>query len=246
MALQHALGPDHHPPCGPEDLLSRVLYRDSNIIVLDKPAGLAVHGGPRTPVHLEGMLDVLRFGLSQPPRLAHRLDRDTSGCLILARHDKALSRLGRLFGAGKVRKTYWAVVSGCPVGHAGRVELSLRKISNSQGWRMVADPDGGAAVTLWHLLGTADGMSWLEMQPQSGRTHQIRVHCASGLGCPIVGESVYAFDGGRPLHLHARALVIPYWAERPPIEVTAEPASHMQKALSACGLSQPGSVGRQI
>lgn len=215
--------------------MSRVLHRDSNLIILDKPAGLAVHGGPQTPIHLEGMLDVLRFGLTRPPRLAHRLDRDTSGCLVLARHDKALSRLGRLFGAGKVHKTYWAVVAGRPQGTEGRIDLALRKVSNSQGWRMVADPQGSSAVTLWRLLGTGDGMSWLELQPQSGRTHQIRVHCATGLDCPILGESVYAADGAQPLHLHSRAVVVPYWAERPAIEVRAEPPPHMGGALSVCG-----------
>jgi tRNA pseudouridine32 synthase/23S rRNA pseudouridine746 synthase/23S rRNA pseudouridine1911/1915/1917 synthase len=188
------------------------------------------------------MLDVLRFGLAKPPRLAHRLDRDTSGCLILARHDKALSRLGRLFGAGKVQKTYWAVVSGRPSAESGRIELPLRKISNKQGWRMVVDPDGLAAVTLWRVCGSAGGVTWLELTPQSGRTHQIRVHCASGLGCPIVGDPVYADDADRPLHLHARELIIPYWAERPAIQVLAQPPLHMQKALQACGWRTPAAL----
>jgi tRNA pseudouridine32 synthase/23S rRNA pseudouridine746 synthase/23S rRNA pseudouridine1911/1915/1917 synthase len=216
-------------------LPQRVLFRDSNVIVLDKPPGLAVHGGPQTTVHLEGMLDVLRFGLAKSPRLAHRLDRDTSGCLVLARHDKALSRLGRLFGAGKVQKTYWAVVSGTPAGESGRVDLPLRKISDKQGWRMIVDPQGLAAVTVWRVLGAADGMTWLELTPHSGRTHQIRVHCASGLGCPIIGDPVYAGDAARPLHLHARALVIPYWAERPPLQILADPPAHMRKHLLTCG-----------
>jgi RluA family pseudouridine synthase len=219
----------------PEDLPQRILYQDSNLIVLDKPPGLAVHGGPKTTIHLEGMLDVLRFGLAKPPRLAHRLDRDTSGCLVLARHDKALSRLGRLFGGGKVQKTYWAIVSGHPSGVGGIIDLPLRKISGKQGWRMVADPDGLAAVTYWRFRGAADGEAWLELKPQSGRTHQIRVHCASGLGCPIVGELIYAPPTDRPLHLHARSLAIPYWNDRPMVEVVAPPPAHMNKVLLACG-----------
>lgn len=243
MALRPSQRSETVPSWRPEDLLARVLFQDSNLIVLDKPAGLAVHGGPQTTIHLEGMLDILRFGLAKPPRLAHRLDRDTSGCLILARHDKALSRLGRLFGAGKVQKTYWAIVKGCPKGESGQIDLPLRKISNKQGWRMVVDPTGSPAVTAWRLCGSAEGMAWLELKPQSGRTHQIRVHCASGLGCPIVGEPVYATDAARPLHLHARAIAIPYWADRPAIEVLAPPPPHMEKALRACGWTPALVVG---
>ncbi|MDR3437471.1 RNA pseudouridine synthase [Telmatospirillum sp.] len=217
------------------DLASRVLYLDSNLIILDKPAGLAVHGGPKTFIHLEGMLDGLRLGLAKPPRLAHRLDRDTSGCLVLARHDKALSRLGRLFGAGKVRKTYWAVVTGRPDPEEGVIEMPLRKVSNKDGWRMIADPAGQAAATRWRRLGGTTLETWLELHPQSGRTHQIRVHCASGLGCPIIGDPVYGSADDRPMHLHARHLVIPYWADRPPVEAIAVPPPHMRAALRDCG-----------
>lgn len=224
----------------PGALRARVLHRDSNLIVLDKPAGLAVHGGPKTSVHLEGMLEALRFGLGQAPRPAHRLDRDTSGCLVLARHDKALSRMGRLFGAGKVRKIYWAVLSGRVGGDEGRIDLPLRKITDRTGWRMVVDPAGAAAATEWRVLGRTDAMTWLELHPLSGRTHQIRVHCASGLGCPLVGEAVYGHDGGRPLHLHSRRIAIPYWLERPAIEVTAPPPLHMRGALTLLGFPNQG------
>jgi tRNA pseudouridine32 synthase/23S rRNA pseudouridine746 synthase/23S rRNA pseudouridine1911/1915/1917 synthase len=224
-----------YPAWRPDDLPPRILFRDSNLIVLDKPPGLAVHGGPQTKLHLEGMLDILRYGLAKAPRLAHRLDRDTSGCLVLARHDKALSRMGRLFGAGKVQKTYWAIVAGCPPSESGRIELPLRKVSDKRGWRMVGDPQGMAAVTLWRVCGKAEGMTWLELKPQSGRTHQIRVHCASGLDCPIIGDPVYAADSTRPLHLHARALEIPYWADRSPLKIFADPPIHMQSSLHACG-----------
>jgi tRNA pseudouridine32 synthase/23S rRNA pseudouridine746 synthase/23S rRNA pseudouridine1911/1915/1917 synthase len=237
MVVQQLHRSDPQSAWRPEDLAARVLYQDSNLIVLDKPAGLAVHGGPRTTVHVEGMLDALRFGLAKPPRLGHRLDRDTSGCLVLARHDKALSRLGRLFGAGKVQKTYWAIVSGCPEGEGGRIDLPLRKTTDKSGWKMIADPQGSAAVTQWRLRGSAEGMAWLELKPQSGRTHQIRVHCATGLGCPIIGDPVYGGDALRPLHLLARAVAIPYWAERPAVAVVAKPPPHMEKALLACGWS---------
>ena len=213
-------------------LESRVLYRDSNLIILDKPAGLAVHGGPRTPVHVEGMLPTLSFGLRQSPRLAHRLDRDTAGCLVLARHDKALSRMGRLFAAGRVAKTYWAVVAGRPDGESGSVELPLAKVTGRQGWRMVGGPGGQAAVTDWRLLGTGDGVSWLELTPRTGRTHQIRVHCASGLGCPILGDPVYGTGDGGGLLLLARAVSIPYWVDRPPVAAVAEPPDHMQHVLN--------------
>jgi tRNA pseudouridine32 synthase/23S rRNA pseudouridine746 synthase/23S rRNA pseudouridine1911/1915/1917 synthase len=231
------------------DLAARVLFRDSNLIVLDKPAGLAVHGGPQTTVHVEAFLEQLRFTLRQAPRLAHRLDRDTAGCLVLARHDKALSRLGRLFGSGKVRKTYWAVVSGDLKEEGGLIDCPLRKVTSRDGWRMTADPAGQAASTEWRCLGRSGSLSWLELHPLSGRTHQIRVHCASALACPIVGDPVYGGGQDRPMHLLARAVEIPYWADRPPIRITAPPPPHMIAALTACGWKSEaagiGVVGRR-
>jgi len=222
----------------PDELQTRVLFRDSNLILLDKPAGLAVHGGPQTPVHLEAMLGALCFNLSQPPKLAHRLDRDTAGCLILARHDKALSRLGKLFTAGKVEKTYWAVVEGGPAADEGRIDLPLKKVSSAKdGWRMIADPAGQESVTRWRVLGRGQGLlCWLECRPETGRTHQIRVHCASGLGSAILGDPVYG-TAGPMLHLQSHAVSIPYWADRPPITVEAPPPSHILDALTACGWS---------
>ncbi|HIJ61645.1 MAG TPA: RNA pseudouridine synthase [Rhodospirillaceae bacterium] len=213
------------------ELQARVLYRDSNLIILDKPAGLAVHGGPRTDQHLEGLLEALCFGLARPPRLAHRIDRDTAGCLVLARHDKALARMGRLFAAGRVTKTYWAVVAGRPPGLAGRIDLPLQKVSNRQGWRMVGGAGGKAAATEWRLRGLGDGIAWLELSPLSGRTHQVRVHCAAGLGCPILGDPVYGSGAAGPLQLLARAVSIPYWADRPPVAAVAGVPPPMQEVL---------------
>jgi tRNA pseudouridine32 synthase/23S rRNA pseudouridine746 synthase/23S rRNA pseudouridine1911/1915/1917 synthase len=223
------------------DLASRILHQDANLIILDKPAGLAVHGGPRTACHLEGMLADLQFSLREAPRLAHRLDRDTSGCLVLARHDKALSRLGRLFAAGRVEKTYWAVVHGAPETEAGRIDMPLVKVTGRHGWSVATAADGRPAVTDWRIRGRSDGLTWLELLPKSGRTHQIRVHCASGLGCPVVGDAVYGAPGGPALHLLSRAVAIPYWADRPPLRATADPPPHMLAALRSCGW-RPGTA----
>jgi tRNA pseudouridine32 synthase/23S rRNA pseudouridine746 synthase/23S rRNA pseudouridine1911/1915/1917 synthase len=222
-----------------EDLRARILHQDYNLLILDKPAGLAVHAGPQTPIHLEDMLEALCLGKPQRPRLAHRLDRDTAGCLLLARHDKALIRLNKLFTAGAIKKTYWAVVSGCPAEDSGQIDMALTKVSTKEdGWRMIADPVAGrAAVTDWRVLGRGTGITWLELSPQTGRTHQIRVHCASGLGCPIIGDPVYGPTPTRPLHLLARAISVPYWVERPPVTAEAQPPAHMLDALRVCGWS---------
>jgi tRNA pseudouridine32 synthase/23S rRNA pseudouridine746 synthase/23S rRNA pseudouridine1911/1915/1917 synthase len=219
----------------PFDVAARVLYRDGLMIVLDKPAGIPVHAGPGGGPNLERSFDALRFGLPRPPALAHRLDRDTSGCLVLGRHPKALRRLGRLFSEGKVEKTYWAVVEGAPPGESGRIEMRLKKLERRDGWTMVPDEGGQAAVTDWRLAGRSDGLSWLEMHPRTGRTHQIRVHCARALGCPVLGDRAYGAQRRAPLHLHSRAVAIPLYPSRPPVLVEAPPPAHMLEALRECG-----------
>src|SRR5436309_1874916 len=163
----------------------RVLYRDGLILVIDKPAGIAVHRGPGGGPDLERAFDQLRFGLPHPPALAHRLDRDTSGCLVLGRHPKALRRLGALFAGGKVEKVYWAVVEGQPPEREGRIENGLRKLNRGSGWRMIVDPAGQKAITDYRVCGAADSRAWLELRPHTGRTHQLRVHCAE-IGCSVV------------------------------------------------------------
>jgi tRNA pseudouridine32 synthase / 23S rRNA pseudouridine746 synthase len=212
-------------------LADRVLYRDGMILVIDKPAGIAVHPGPGGGPNLESGFDALRFGLPQPPALAHRLDRDTSGCLVLGRHAKALRRLGALFAEGKVDKVYWAIVEGRPAQDHGRIETGLSKLTRGSGWRMIVDPAGQHAVTEYRLLGVADGRSWLELRPRTGRTHQIRVHCAA-LGCPVVGDPVYGPGGGGPVMLHARAIAVPLYPAKPAITVTASPPPHMLAAVN--------------
>jgi tRNA pseudouridine32 synthase/23S rRNA pseudouridine746 synthase/23S rRNA pseudouridine1911/1915/1917 synthase len=214
-------------------LLDRVLYRDGLMLVIDKPAGIKVHATAGGGAALDAAFDVLRFGLPRAPALAHRLDRDTSGCLVLGRHPKALRRLGRLFAEGRIDKTYWAVVEGAPSNEAGRVDAPL----SNRGGVMHVDRAGQAAVTDYRVLGRSGGLAWLELRPLTGRMHQLRVHCAS-LGCPILGDARYgAKTGARPMHLHARAIAIPLYPKRPAIAVTAPVPAPMRAALAACGFA---------
>ncbi|HEX5454980.1 MAG TPA: RNA pseudouridine synthase [Stellaceae bacterium] len=217
------------------NLAERVLYRDGLVLVIDKPAGIPVHAGPGGGPNLEHWFPLLRFGLPRPPALAHRLDRDTSGCLVLGRHPKALRRLGRLFSEGRVEKVYWAVVAGEPREAEGRIEAALAKQPRGTvGWRMIADPDGQHAVTDYRVLATDAGRSWLELRPRTGRTHQVRVHCAL-LGCPVVGDPAYGGPEGMPLQLHARAITLPLYPAREPVAAEAPVPPHMLPALAALG-----------
>jgi len=223
----------------PEEMVSRLLYRDGLMLVIDKPAGFAVHRGPKGGESLEDHFDTLRFGLPRAPALAHRLDRDTSGCLLLGRHRKALATLGRLFKNGAIEKTYWAVVEGAPETDAGAIELPLGRLDETRGWWMKHDPKGQPAVTKWKLLGRGGSLSWLALEPLTGRTHQLRVHCAE-MGWPIVGDAIYGNaprKGGLILHLHAREVVVPLYKNRAPIHVVAPAPEHMRAALTACGWS---------
>src|SRR4051794_29410148 len=142
-------------PLTPDELLARLLYRDGLMLVIDKPAGIAVHRGPKGGDSLEDHFGALRFGLPRAPALAHRLDRETSGCLVLGRHRKALATLGRLFKNGAVGKTYWAIVEGGPSADEGLIELALGRRDESRGWWMKPDPAGQPAVTRWKVLGRA-------------------------------------------------------------------------------------------
>ena len=218
-------------PAMADDLESRVLYRDSHIIILDKPAGLAVHPGPSTLVSLEAYLPSLRFGITEPPVAAHRIDRDTSGCLVLARNARSRSRLGRLFEAGAVQKIYWGIVDGVPVAPMGEIKLALSKRSNAQGWRMEADPAGLRAETHYRILYEEKGRSLLELRLLTGRTHQIRAHCAA-LGHPIIGDPIYGHrTEGTAQLLHARHISIPYRVGSAAIDATAPTPDRFLLAL---------------
>ena len=190
-------------------LKDRVLFIDAEALVIDKPAGLAVHPGPSTRESLENHLGELCFGFRRPPSAVHRLDRDTSGCLLLARNARAHKRFARAFDEGRVEKSYVAVLDGMPHERHGRIELPLAKVSSrAQGWRMVPDPNGKAAVTDWRVLATRGGRALVLFRPATGRTHQLRIHAAKGLVLPIAGDPVYG-SGQGPMLLHARALRVP-------------------------------------
>lgn len=221
----------HHYTPTPEDLQSRVLYKDKLIIVLNKPAAIPVHPGPSGGPSLEDYFDALKFELPHAPWLAHRLDRDTSGCLILGRQKKALSRLGRLFEGGKVAKTYWAIVHDGPKEDSGIIDGWLEKVKTPKGWYMKAsgeNENAQKAKTEWKVLKRGEGWSFLELYPKTGRTHQIRVHCQS-LGCPIIGDWVYGPQEEKLplLHLHARSIDIPLYDGQPALHVEAPPPPHM-------------------
>ena len=220
-------------------MVSRLLYRDGLMLVIDKPAGYAVHRGPKGGESLEDHFDALRFGLPRSPSLAHRLDRDTSGCLVLGRHRKALASLGKRFKNGQIGKTYWAVVDGGPTEDQGRIDLALAKRDESRGWWMKPDPDGQPAVTNWTLLGRSPDktLSWLAMEPVTGRTHQLRLHAAEN-GWPIIGDAIYGAaprSGGPILHLHSREIVVPISKNKDPVRVIAPVPAHMRDRLMACG-----------
>lgn len=225
----------------PEDLQARLLYRDGLILVIDKPAGIAVHKGPKGGDNLEAHFSALRFGLPRPPALAHRLDRETSGCLLLGRHHKALRELGLLFKQGKIGKTYWAVVAGSPKEEEGLIDLPLARLDATRGWWMKVDPLGQKAQTRWKVLGRDEACAFLALTPLTGRTHQLRVHCAA-MGFPILGDPIYGTapcDGER-LHLHARAIEIPLYKNKEPLKIEAPLPAHMETkaaALMGCGSS---------
>jgi tRNA pseudouridine32 synthase/23S rRNA pseudouridine746 synthase len=284
------------PELTADEIQARVLYRDGLMLVIDKPAGLPVHRGPKGGANLESSFDALRFGLPRPPVLAHRLDRDTSGCLVLGRHRKATASLGLLFKHGRISKTYWAVVEGGPAEDEGTIDMPLGRLNAERGWWQKSDPQGQSAVTNWKVLGrslvtsplvgevereafgrgvnpnrgarvdpspqpsptrgeganragqddtakfdTAKSdvvnLTWLALEPVTGRTHQLRVHCAE-MGWPIVGDNIYGNGPrfGEPrLQLHSREIVIPISKNKDPVRVSAPAPAHLQEQLRACG-----------
>ena len=222
----------------PFDITTRVLHRDGMMLVIDKPAGLAVHKGPKGGETLADHMDALRFGLPNAPELAHRLDKDTSGCLVLGRHRKALADLGKAFANGTVGKTYMAVVRGVPSALRGRIELKLSKRSPTRGWWMAVDPSGQTAISEWETIAAGEGLAVLALSPLTGRTHQLRVHL-DAIGHPILGDSIYGgasrLPGGPILHLHSRRVMVPQPKGREPIDVRAPLPPHMVATLSSAG-----------
>lgn len=205
-----------------------VLFIDAEAVVIDKPAGLCCAQPRRGGASVEAMLSDLRFGFGRPPMLIHRLDTDTSGCLLLARNPKAAKRFSAAFEARQVAKTYIGITDGVPEEEAGEIDLPIAKISNpDSGWRMVADPQrtdrkAKAARTAWRRLADHDGRALILFTPETGRTHQLRVHAASGLGMALSGDPQYGAgeQSASRLMLHALGLVVPR-ANKPAIDAFA-------------------------
>jgi 23S rRNA pseudouridine955/2504/2580 synthase len=226
-------------------LRDAVLYKDADVLVIDKPAGLAVQGGTGLDKNLDAMLDALKLDSAERPRLVHRLDKDTSGVLVLARNAKAARDLAEAFRHKSARKVYWAVVVGIPKPDRGTIDAPLSKQAGGYGERVGIDEDEGRhAVTRYAMIERAGNRAaWVALMPETGRTHQLRAHCVI-LGTPIVGDGKY---GGaeahlarenlpRKLHLHARSIRIPH-PRKGWIEATAPLPPHMKATWKFFGFS---------
>lgn len=220
-----------------------VLFKNNDAIVLNKPAGLAVQGGTGITKSIDGLLDALRFDSKERPKLVHRLDRDTSGALVIARSANAAAKLTKAFSSKTAEKTYWALVKGAPAMTEGKIDLPLAKQEEGDHEKVAIDEeDGKRAVTFYRVLERLSRtLAWVEMMPITGRTHQLRVHM-SAIGHPIIGDGKYGakeamMDGiSNKLHLHARRIVIPGM-----LDVTAPLPKHMQETWKRLGLEE-GSV----
>ncbi len=224
-------------------LLNSILFQDEEIIAINKPPGLAVQGGSKTHRHLDAMLDALKFDANERPRLVHRLDKDTSGVLVLARTVKTASYLSQVFKSRKANKIYWAIVVGNPKPKSGLIKSALEKRGGSRGEQMQAVSDGGKhAITSYRVIDHAgQKAAWLELKPQTGRTHQLRVHCAS-MNTPILGDRKYGgakavvpgVEFSRKRHLHACALDLPH-PNGQRFQITAPLPDFMQKTWLSFG-----------
>ncbi|WP_421850118.1 RluA family pseudouridine synthase [Oricola sp.] len=236
-----------------EALRKMILYEDRKVLVLNKPAGLAVQGGSGVTRHIDGMLEAFRNQKGEKPRLVHRIDRDTSGILVIARTRGAAQRLTAAFRERDTKKTYWALVKGVPGKREGRISTWLVKEPTPDGDRMRVckhgEPDADHAVSDYRIVETAgQKLTWLEMEPVTGRTHQLRVH-ALHMGCPMIGDPKYfeddpnwEFPGGiqKKLHLHARRIVIPH-PDGGTINATAPLPPHMVQSWNLLGFSEKDS-----
>lgn len=215
-----------------KEIAGLVLYKDQNIIVLNKPGGIAVHKGPKGGVTVEDWFPFLRFGNQEDPALAHRLDRGTSGCLIIGRHKKALKKLGRLFETKKIKKKYLAIVEGKMQKKEGVIDIPVKKKSElKKGWWMEVGEGGLLAITNYKVLKEGRKRSLVEFTPLTGRTHQIRVH-AKHVGAPIVGDPIYGNAAREDnLMLHALSIEVPYQIAAPEIKIEAPPPAYFTEEL---------------
>jgi 23S rRNA pseudouridine955/2504/2580 synthase len=225
-----------------------IMHRDDHVIALNKPSGLAVQGGTKTQKHLDALLDGLMFDASERPRLVHRLDKDTSGVLLLGRTRAATTELARVFRTRSARKIYWALVHGVPRPAQGKIVMALKKTRGPQGDRVRAagldEDEARNAITYYAVIAKAGSKySWLSVKPVTGRTHQIRAHLVE-IGHPIVGDPKYGqgtdaqpegIENG--LHLHARRLTLPHPAGGT-LDVTAPLPDHMRKTWKFLGLDE--------
>jgi len=233
-----------------QEIQSLVIHRDDWVIALNKPSGLAVQGGSGTERHVDGMLDGLRFGREERPRLVHRLDKDTSGLLLIARTGQAAKRLSESFRDRETEKLYWAVVVGVPPKLEGAIDLPLAKRPGARDREtmQVDHEEGQKALTHFKVMDRAgDRAALLALWPRTGRTHQLRVHCAE-IGCPILGDRKYggeeallsAVADSRRLHLHARRLTLPHPSGKGTLRLQAEPPAHFKRTLEAFGFAATG------
>jgi tRNA pseudouridine32 synthase/23S rRNA pseudouridine746 synthase len=204
------------------------LFQDNRFLVANKPAGLPVHPGRAGGKSVEDLFPAWRIGRNGP-WLAHRLDQDTAGCLLIALKKTALLAAQKLFAENGVEKTYWAVVRGVPREASGMVDLPLGKVTLGRQWKMAPAADGAPAVTQWRVMGTADDLAWIEFRPRTGRTHQIRAHAAL-MGHAVLGDPIYG-GGAGVLHLLARRIFLPL---DPPVLAEAPAPAHMTEKLKAC------------
>jgi len=224
---------------------SMVLHEDGDIYVLNKPAGLAVQGGSKTHHHLDGLLMGLGAELKERPLLVHRLDRDTSGVIVIAKRRAVAAALGKLFATRGVKKTYWALVKGVPKPAQGRIEVALIKAKGPEGDRMRAsqageEEDEQRAVTFYSVIDKAPPVAaWVSLKPVTGRQHQLRAHMAH-IGTPILGDEKYGGQEGMPeelaqrLHLHARRIVFPH-PRGGTVDVSAPVPEHMRQGFALFG-----------
>lgn len=206
-------------------LADRILFIDAEAMIVDKPAGLPVDLPRDQSISVMNHLDSLRFGFERQPAIVHRLDRDTSGCLLLARNPRSQKRFAQAFEAGTVAKSYLAVIDGIPAAAGGTIDLALAKVSTREtGWRMILEKRGQRAVTHWEVAAIDGQRALVRFTPETGRTHQLRVHAASAIGFPIVGDPVYG-QGGPMMLLHAATLSLPREG-KPPVAATAPLPGH--------------------